>query len=209
MHLGRTASLYAAVSLFATACPCLPFNEHRPAPSQVLAPRATYSVVPIDGGSGPGGSNSGSGSGSDSGTSPIGAVTVTVVQTLAPVTDHVTDTVVVTKTVQIVNIGPDTTTRTADAAGTSTSQPSAASTTPPQTTQTLATISSPSNSTRPIVSCQPTTSPASIPVPLATGYSSSSSKTYDNGAWHTSYPAWNQTLPRRASRNWLRPRRAV
>ena len=214
MHLGLAASLLSVIPLFVTTCIGLPVHEQRAAQSQALAPRATYSVVPIDGGTGPGGSGggstggsggSGSGSGSGSGPGSAATVTVTVVETVPaktsiqtifvtspPTTERVTDTVVVTKTVDIVNISAATTTTTTPTTSLiSTAQSSR--TTPPS-------APSPSGSV--------TTSFTSIAIPLQTGVSSTTT-TYDDGKWHTSYPAWNGTLPRRGSRNWPRPRLAV
>ena len=205
MHLGRATSLFSVLPLFATTCLGLPVHEQRAAQSQVLGPRATYSVVPIDGGPGPGGSGGGGtggsgGSGSGSGSGSAGTVTVTVVETAPlktsfqtiyvtspPTTERVTDTVIVTKTVEIVNSIIST------AATSPTSTTQASRTTPP-------TAPSPSGSV--------TTSFTSIAIALQTGISSSTT-TYDDGKWHTSYPAWNGTLPRRGPRNWPRPRLAV
>jgi len=204
MHLGRATWLLSLIPLFGAPSLGLPVSDRQSATSQSLAARATYSVVPIDGGSGssgsaggPGGSGSsggsggsGSGSGSGPGNSPPGPVTVTVVQTLPPKTSvhtvyvtppvptqRVTDTVVVTKTIQIVDVASK----------------SATSTT----------------------SNTPTPSLTSVAIPLQTGVFSTttgtttSTTTHDNGMWHTTYPAWNGTVWRRGSKNVPRPRRLV
>jgi hypothetical protein len=48
-------------------------------------------------------------------------------------------------------------------------------------------------------------STTTVPVRSQTGLRSST-VTHDDGKWHTSYPAWNETLLGRRSRDWPRPR---
>ncbi|KAK4134092.1 hypothetical protein BT67DRAFT_442000 [Trichocladium antarcticum] len=223
------------LSVFVTASLSLPVNDHRHPRTPTLVPRATYSVVPIDGGAGSGGSGrsggSGGAGGSTSGSGPGnppdgGSVTVTVVETQAPkisfhtvymtrppVTDRVTDTVVVTKTIQIVDIGPETTPASHATPATPTTRPTPTASSRP----TLTTPTSTSTSTSIAISAiSSTAAPAritsspSMHMPLQTAFSSSSSRssrstTQDGGSWHTTYPGWNSTLARRSSRRWLRP----
>lgn len=189
MHLGRGISLFPLIPLFVGHTLSFPVL-----PPQNLAPRATYSVVPIDGSSDPGGAgdagSGGAGSGSGSGSSPAGTVTVTVVETLPPktsihtvyktlppVTNTVTDSYVITETLEIVNIGTE--------CATSPTSGSLTSTTTPQSSLGPSTLSSFTATLGPSIT--------TVPVPSQTGLSSST-VTHDDGKWHTSYPAWNGTL---------------
>ncbi|KAL2019298.1 hypothetical protein VTK56DRAFT_9765 [Thermocarpiscus australiensis] len=228
MHLNWATPLLSAVS-FSMTCLSLPFNEHRLPRPHGLELRATYSVVPIYGGSGPGGSGSSDGSGSGSGPGSGqekpsgGALTVTVVETLPartsfhtiyktspPVTDRVTDTVIITKTIQIVNVA-ETTSSTAITSLTRTtpmtsSQPTATRTTlSPSSLAAPISTPIPSNLDCPTAISGSVKSPTTTVIPLHTASSSSSGTTYDNGIWHTSYPAWNGTQVRRSFRQWPRP----
>ncbi|KAK4640610.1 hypothetical protein QC761_601120 [Podospora bellae-mahoneyi] len=174
--------------------------------------------------SGPGGSGGSGGSGTGNQPAP-NPVTITVVQTpptktavqtvfmTSPaVTNRITNTVVVTKTVEIVNIEPTST------PATSTAHPFPTSSAQPvlpiessHLTSTLVSISSfLSSSTATPTSVLPSTtdvivvtSIAAVPEP-----SLSSNTTYDDGKWHTTYPAWNGTLDRRSNRSRFRQRAA-
>ncbi|KAL2189912.1 hypothetical protein L209DRAFT_144908 [Thermothelomyces heterothallicus CBS 203.75] len=215
MLFGRGTALFLVSSLLVLPCLSLPTNEQRQAGSQQLGARATYSVVPIDGGSGPGGSGeSGGPGGSSSGLGPgLGGsgrdpVTVTVIKTLPHetsfrtvyVTPH-TETVVVTKTIRVVDVGPAPTSLTTTASNTSTPSTSGID---------------PTSSIPPIASPSPTTavsrpSSASAKAPLQTGFTStgvsaSITSTYDDGRWHTSHPFRNGTVWHQVSRDrrWLR-----
>ncbi|KAK4246455.1 hypothetical protein C7999DRAFT_15442 [Corynascus novoguineensis] len=206
MHLGWTISLWSVIPLLVSPCLSSPIYEHPRTPSRDLAPRATYSVVPIDGGSGPGGSGnpggpgSGSGSGSDSGpgtgswTSHPATVTViktlpqktsllTVYVTRPPTTRQVTETIFVTKTIKVVDTSlvPST---------------SKFSISPPFPTSTAPTL------------------PACTTTPLPTGFackdpSASFTRKYDDGKWHPSYPPWNTSALRRGSRKSFRLRQVA
>lgn len=206
MHLGRSTPLFPLTLLLVGHSLCLPVDEHRP-PQQGLAPRATYSVVPIDGGSdqggadnagGSGGAGSGSGSGSDPGNSPAGTVTVTVVETLPPktsiqivyktlppVTKTVTDSYVITETLEIVNIGTG--------CATSLTSDSLTTTTLAIPTSTLAASSQLSSAALTTASFAASLSPSTTAAPSQTGFGSGTTA-HDDGKWHTSYPAWSGTL---------------
>ncbi|KAK4126626.1 hypothetical protein N657DRAFT_569081 [Parathielavia appendiculata] len=223
MHFGRTTSLVCAFHLFITPYWCLPVDEHHLSHSQGLSPRATYSVVPIDGGPGPEDGSSGSGTGAGSGSSPVKTVTVTVVEapppktsfhtvyiTQAPVTYRTTDSLMVTKTIQIVSMGPPRSASSAFVSSASTGEPastSSATTSPPSR---LASTSP--TSLRSFLSTSTTiplsSAPSSTTAPLQTGLTTST-RTHDNSQWHTSYPSWNGTLLHRESRGWRKPRRVV
>ncbi|KAL2133324.1 hypothetical protein VTI74DRAFT_2554 [Chaetomium olivicolor] len=216
MHLGRISYLIAAFPVFIPSCLSLQVNEQKPSQVLGLALKATYSVVPIDGGSGSSGSSAGSGS-------VPGSVTITVVETLPPKTSfqtiyvasppttvRVTETVVVTETIRIINVSPEGRTTTTAKAATSESDEFKTRATPVMTPQT----SSPSIISSSSSSCTLTSLPAlgsfdsstrtaartpsitSVSVPLGTSLSSSSSSTtpYNGSTWHTSYPAWNSTM---------------
>ncbi|KAK4187119.1 hypothetical protein QBC35DRAFT_249818 [Podospora australis] len=241
MYINRATFYLATACAVVVPCLSLPFNE----PGQVVEPRATYAVVPINGG-GPGkggagsgtgssgeaggpGNGSGSGSGAGSGPgklppSPVAPVTVTVVQTppaqtafhtvlmTSPPksTDRVTDTVVITKTVEIVNIKPDTTSSLSTTTSTASAGLATISLTTPSLLQpsTLTSILTSTTSRASTISILPgsstTTSPAAVTsAPLTTvppaseTLFTSGSTTYDNGQWHTSYPAWSGNMLRR------------
>ncbi|KAK0745019.1 hypothetical protein B0T21DRAFT_358839 [Apiosordaria backusii] len=178
------------------------------------------------GGPGSSGGSPGGSGGSGAGNQPVpNPVTITVIQspptktavqtvfmTSPPVTNRVTDTVVVTKTVQIVNIEPETTlaTSTAQPLPTSSAQPvlpvetSLLTSTPVS----IPTISGVSIATPTSVLPLSTDSTLTTSIAAAPATSLSSSTEYDDGKWHTTYRAWNGTLTRRSNRS--RPRlRAV
>ncbi|KAL1866756.1 hypothetical protein VTK73DRAFT_4548 [Phialemonium thermophilum] len=175
--------------------------------SHVVAPR--YSVVPISGTSLPdSGAASGSAAAEGGGSDPSPVTVVkTVILTRPPqtstrtitksspiVTKHVTDTVVAISTVDI--------------------RPGAATT---ETAVIYITRHSEASSGTPIVSsvssdtsipCSSSTSPptlspetfASLPAGDSTRpipVSHQSTRSYDNGLWHTTYPSWNGTFTRR------------
>ncbi|KAL2172878.1 hypothetical protein VTG60DRAFT_56 [Thermothelomyces hinnuleus] len=224
MLFGRATALLSVSSLLVLPCLSLPTNEQRQAGSQHLGPRATYSVVPIDGGSGPGGSGesggsggSGSGLGPGHGGSGRDPVTVTVIKTLPqetsfrtvyvtphPTTERVTETVVVTTTIRVVDIGPAPTSLTTTASNTST--PSTGGIDP---TSSIPPIASP-----PPTTAVSTPSSASAKAPLQTGFtitrvSASITSTYDDGRWHTSHPFRNGTVWHQVSRDRRRLRQFV
>ncbi|KAH6856390.1 hypothetical protein B0I37DRAFT_74699 [Chaetomium sp. MPI-CAGE-AT-0009] len=224
MHFSRAIPLCSAFTLLFSSCMSLPVDEYRLKATQQLAPRPTYSVVPIDGGSGPGGSSgSGDSGGSDSGSGPGSnpgnpPVTVTIVKTLPqktsfhtvyvtspPRTERVIETVIVTKTIQVVNISQDAKTTTTAVLPVSETHPISLSSNleAPTSTTSLASTTIPSSDSL------PTTRPAGIP--LQTGCTSTSSSTSTiptqgegDGKGHpSSYPSWNGTILRRGSREWV------
>ncbi|KAK3318690.1 hypothetical protein B0H66DRAFT_558030 [Apodospora peruviana] len=234
-------SIFLSISVIFESCYSLPLNEQRVPQPNVLAPRATYSVVPINGGRPSSGPGSGSGSGSGQG-NPAVTVVHTVVETAPPKTSiqtvyksspPTTDTVFVTKTVPIVPIQPNPTTTTTIiyAASSTSTSPTAVPATSAITISTTSSTISLQTSTLPVSSltsslpisypslglATPSTIVASIiassattspPLQTSSGVSSSSSSTYDDGMWHTTYPAWNGTsLARRQTRP--RPRQTV
>ncbi|KAI0176400.1 hypothetical protein GGR52DRAFT_540791 [Hypoxylon sp. FL1284] len=228
-------SLLLPVSLFSTLLSfygpssALPFISQRSETSKSLAARATYSIVPIDGG------------GQDSNpTETPGTVIETIVVTQTPTTKTVveasppvTDTVIVTAdpatrtvsaTVSVVDIQPTTdvvtttVTESDDAPSSTLSYPSAEPTTTTATPSTTsAGLSSTTLATMPTTTAVSNTSSTS-PVPLSTSSASaslsvisttslpvlswswSSSTSYDDGYWHTTYPPWNGTVTRRFAR---------
>ncbi|KAM7200083.1 hypothetical protein V8F20_005504 [Naviculisporaceae sp. PSN 640] len=214
-----TQSLILAISGLFTLNDALPMNENPFGRPDLVARRearaTTWSVVPIDGG-GPGGGV------------PV-TVTQTVVHTVAPTTAKTTvsatNTVIVTQTVSIVPIQPQPTTivvtytpTTTSSSSTSTAEIYTSDYSPPSPVTTPTALSSwtsvpyqsfsigvLSTTTFPIspASTASITSLSSIPTYLPT--ESSSSKTYDDGMWHTTYPPWNGTaLVRRHPRPQMR-----
>ncbi|KAK1825685.1 hypothetical protein QBC39DRAFT_45969 [Podospora conica] len=193
MRFHCTGHVLVVISALVAPSQTLPLEHEgsRQGPPQVLAPRATYSVVPINGAIG---------SGNSVGSTSTGAVTSTRVAGPLPSAT----------TVSIVNIEPSTSTRAVPAQPTTTSTAAAGSTaTRSQTTS----LSSPP-STPPPPARTPTPPPTATGLsrtPLATTVlppattsappAPSISSTFDDGMWHTSYPPWTGTkLARRVSR---------
>ncbi|KAK0629697.1 hypothetical protein B0T17DRAFT_615441 [Bombardia bombarda] len=217
MRLRQTRAFFA-ISTFFAHTQSLPLNAPQVAEPDVLAPRATYSVVPISGGSGPGGSGgSGSGSGPGSG-SPVVTVIETVVKTLPPKTSietvyklspPTTDTVFITTTISIANTKPQPTTVTSVVYVTPTPSPQTS-----QAQHNVITISLNCNKhgnyinqdyIHLIFGLFQLTNWVSGTSTVTT---TSTSTTHDDGMWHTTYPAWNGTiLAGRAQ--WFRPRQAA
>lgn len=223
MRSNISASIFLAFSALWASTSSLPLVEQRAQKASPLAPR--YSVVPINGGSGTSGSK-GSGTGTGTGSngasddSPVTVVktvvstlpqktTIETVKVFPTVTQHVTNTVT---SISTVNINPNQETKTQISVVYVT--PSSSSSRAPTTNQsgTLNTstsrstvLSASSQSTTPLetYSAQPsviesTLPPFTTPIPLSTAYSST--RTYDNGMWHTTYPSWNGTFARHVAR---------
>jgi hypothetical protein len=201
MHLYRSAPALFALSSLSSLGSSLPFHFLDP-----LVRRATYSVVPVDGGSA-----------ATTAANGKGDVTIYITENSAPKTIIETDTVAVTdylvstKTIQqsgtvetvLVTITPP-------AATVTTTGYSIIDVTPAQVTVTAApspssssvsTIES-STASSSIVASTSSTSSSSVVTPAPSTNSTStrstissslstSSHTYDNGQWHTYYPAWN------------------
>ncbi|KAL2164721.1 hypothetical protein VTH06DRAFT_16 [Thermothelomyces fergusii] len=234
MLFGRATAILSACTLLVLPCLSLPTNEQRQAGPQPLGPRATYSVVPIDGGSGhggPGGSGGSGGSGSGLGPGNGGfvgdPVTVTVTKTLPqetsfrtvyvtprPTTERVTETVVVTKTVKVVGINPAPTTLTTTTTNT-TINTTINTTSSSSNTPTLSITETNSASSTPPVALPSHTpalpAPSSTNPPLQTGFTSTRAsagvtRAHGDGSWHTSHPFQNGTTWHRVSpdRRWLR-----
>lgn len=208
MQFDRVAALLLVSSLLVLPCLSLPTNEQRQAGPQPTGRRATYSVVPIDGGSGPGRSGGSEGSGgSDTNLGPghggpgRDPVTVTVTKTLSqetsfktiyyftprPTTEHVTETVIVTKTIRVVDISPALISPTTTNTRNTTSMPSVGgidSSSMPQTTM------------PPPASTAPTSSSAKGPAQTGSSgswASTSVTSTSGDSNWHTSHPFRNDT----------------
>jgi hypothetical protein len=206
MHLYRSAPALFALSLLSSLGSSLPFHFLDP-----LARRATYSVVPVDGGSA-----------ATTAASEKGDVTIYITENPAPKTIIETDTVSVTdylvstKTIQLsgtvqtvlVTITPPAATVTttgysiidvtpAQVTITATPSPSSSSvSTITSSTASSSTVTSTSStSSSAVVTPAPSTNWTSkvLIIPSTTPSSSlaTSSHTYDNGQWHTYYPAWN------------------
>ncbi|KAM7182664.1 hypothetical protein V8F33_014129 [Rhypophila sp. PSN 637] len=220
MRLSRaTQTLIFTISCFFAHYHALPINERAVDVRPVLAPRArataTYSVVPMNGG-GPGSGDGG----------PV-TVTQTVVQTATPTAAKTTvyhplpttNTVFLTKTVSIVPIQPQPTTvivtytpsMTSSVSSTTSAQLYTSEYTPTSSVTaspaTLSTSEAGPDRTFSIEFASTTTfSTSSASYPSITSTTSIqrldiSSKTYDDGMWHTTYPPWNGTsLARRLSR---------
>jgi hypothetical protein len=140
MHIRRITRILSATTALVTTCKGLPL-EPRAADSDALAPRATYAVVPIDGGASRGGSP-GSGSGPGWGDA---AITVVTTVTSLPVTTRPnapTD-------VPIVDIEqqPKTTTKVVYVEQTTSATTSTTSTTSTSTTSTTSATSATSTTT--------------------------------------------------------------
>lgn len=210
MRLSLAAqSLILAISSLFPPNHALPLNE-RPGGlpdfvHRAHRARATYSVVPINGG-GPG-----------SGSGPPVTVTQTVVRTATPAaaktTVSVPNTVFVTRTVSVpvVPIQPQPTTVVVTYIPTTTSSILSTSSSELYTSEYLPASSAatsydvaPSTGSEFSVGFISTTasSTSSVPTAYVTSLSStstylptvsSSSKTYDDGMWHTTYPPWNGT----------------
>ncbi|KAI2629625.1 hypothetical protein GGR54DRAFT_585866 [Hypoxylon sp. NC1633] len=229
MHLNLLVSLlFTSLSLHTTSL-ALPFIAGRKESPMPLAPRATYSVVPIDG------STDGSSTTQASGTT-IQTVLVTPTPSTKTVTESsppATDTIIITAnpttrtvatTVSVVDIQSTTnvvaTTVTDDGDSSSTISFSTMEPTITPTTALSTTSTTGSSSTSPTLSSTigtlaplPTETPpqytsfntastttvetTSVPIPSS---SWSSSASYDDGLWHTTYPPWNATVTRRFAR---------
>lgn len=193
MRFHCTGHVLMVISALVAPSQTLPLEHEgsRQRTPQVLAPRATYSVVPINGAIG---------SGNSVGSASTGAVTSTRVA--GPLSSPTT--------VSIVNIEPLSSTRAVHVQPTTTSTAATGSTaigsqatslssplsTPPPPTGAPTTPPSPTGPARTPLG---TTSlpPATTTAPPAP----STSGTFDNGMWHTSYPSWTGTkLARRISR---------
>lgn len=195
MHLNRpTPALFAISSLLSLGL-SLPFNWLEP-----LARRATYSVVPVDGGSA-----------ASTGANGQGDTTIyeTIIVTEPPATKtiietdtaEITDYIISTKTVQLSGtVQTVLVTVTPPAATVTTTGYSIIDVNQSQVTiTTTASPSSSSATTTPPASSSPsittTPSPSSSSSPATTSSFSSSlstsSHSYDDGQWHTYYPAWN------------------
>lgn len=214
MRFGHLPSfLFYAISLFTPACVSWPLDARLPS-SQGLAPRATYSVVPINGDSGSGGAG---GSGSGTGCPPSRTVTVTVVETLGPetsfrtvfvplpTTERVTDTIVITKTIHTVDVEPETT------AGIPTNRTATTSTLailPPSSLSSSASASvgfSSSSASRvsgSVKSYTMITTPVqtALSTSTATATATTTRTASNDGIPHTTYPAGNGTVARRSTR---------
>ncbi|KAI2640635.1 hypothetical protein GGS26DRAFT_539102 [Hypomontagnella submonticulosa] len=207
----------------------LPFIARRGTSSEWLAPRATYSVVPIDG------SGDNSGSTETGGGTAVETVVVTPTpstKTIFETSPPVTDTIVITAnpathtistTVSIVDIQSTTdivttTVTEDDNAPTSTaaypgtvsivtftsafSTTSSIPTNSPTPTSTVATSAPSITETSPQPTISTSTSSAAVwttPIPTS-NWVWSSSTSYDDGLWHTTYPPWNGTVSRRFAR---------
>jgi hypothetical protein len=183
MHLSRsTPALFAISSLFCLSS-SLPFNFLEP-----LVRRATYSVVPVDGGSAASTAANGAGDVTVHDTIIIteSPATKTIIHTdTAEITDYIisTQTVQLSGTVQTVLV-----TVTPPAATVTTTGYSIIDVIPSQVTITTTPILSSSSTITPTPS-----SSSSLTLSISSSSSSleTSSHTYDNGQWHTYYPAWN------------------
>lgn len=220
-----TSALFT-FSAFWTLSSSLPLAEHRANNRAPIAPR--YSVVPINGGSDSGGSDNGAGSDGQGGShdAPV-TVVETVLSTVPPKTvgphtktspaktGHGISTVDIhqtpgTKTkTSVIYVTPSpsktpvtscSTEPTSSTPPHHTSKPTSTRSAYPTSTSSSSTQSSSSqaSSSRPSSSTSATYQPPSTSIPLSTAYSST--KTYDNGMWHTMYPSWNETTARGAPR---------
>ncbi|KAL7629228.1 hypothetical protein AAE478_000748 [Parahypoxylon ruwenzoriense] len=216
MHLNLPVSLLFIVLSVYTPSSALPFIARRKTSPASLAARATYSIVPIDGS----GDDSGSGS---TGTPATIIETIIVTPTLTTKTvvessPPVTDTIVITAdptthtvstTISVIdirsttNVVTTTVTEDDDAPTSTLAYPSASS------TSTIVSVTTTPSSTSAIPSPTPTETSAetTASTPIWTTYGApvpswswSSSTSYDDGVWHTSYPAWNSTTGRRFAR---------
>ncbi|KAK4176002.1 hypothetical protein QBC36DRAFT_15781 [Triangularia setosa] len=239
MHSNRATLFLSPLLLPCLALPLNEPALQQPAALQPRATYAVVNIDGGSFGTGPGGSSGGEigaggpgsaggspggSGGSSAGNQPVpNPVTITVIQTPAtktavqtvfmtspPVTNRVTDTVVVTKTVRIVNIEPTA------APATSTAQPLPTSSAQPllpvetslltSTSLSIPAVLSFSTATPTSVLPSPTDFTLTTPIVAAPETSLSSSTIYDDGKWHTTYPAWNGTLTRRSNRSRLRLR---
>ncbi|PMD48829.1 hypothetical protein L207DRAFT_505862 [Hyaloscypha variabilis F] len=182
MHLYRSTSTLFAVSSLLSLASSLPFKF-----LESLARRATYSVVPVDGGS------------AASTTAGQGDATIyeTIVVTAAPATKTIIDTDYTVST-QIVQLSGTVetvlVTVTPPAATVTTTGYSIIDVSASQVT--ITTTASPSSSssatdTPSAASSSTTPSPSPAPAITSSSFLATSSHTYDNGQWHTYYPSWN------------------
>lgn len=184
MHLNRSTSALAIFSLLSLAS-SLPFNFLEP-----LVRRATYSVVPVDGGSAASTGAAGQGDATIYETIIVTAApaTKTLVDTIA-ITDYIVSTEIVQLSgiVQTVLVTVTPPAATVTTTGYSIIDVSASQVT--ITTTASPSLSSSSSTTLSAASVSTTLSPSAAPA--TTSSLESSSHTYDNGQWHTYYPSWN------------------
>ncbi|KAK0746586.1 hypothetical protein B0T18DRAFT_155230 [Schizothecium vesticola] len=193
MRFHCTGHVLMVISALVAPSQTLPLEHEgsRRGPPQFLAPRATYSVVPINGAIG---------SGNSVGSTSTGAVTST--RLAGPLPSPTT--------VSIVNIEPSTSTRAVHAQPTTTSTAATGSTTiGSQATSLSSPLSTPlpptpAPTTPPSAAGLARTTVATTSLPPATTTAPpalSTSSTFDDGMWHTTYPPWTGTkLARRISR---------
>ncbi|KAI1114356.1 hypothetical protein F5Y14DRAFT_414803 [Nemania sp. NC0429] len=202
-------SLLVAVSSLCSSSSALPFLWKRTPTTEVTAPRPTYSVVPIDGSGGQGG---------DADTTLTVTVTsapTTIVESPPPVTETVTVSgKPATRTISVIDIQPTTefVTTTLIATPTTSTSHTTLSIPPISTTRITSTIPTPSPSPSPsspstisspyyTTSIRPTNATVTLSHPISTpAVTWTTSTSYDNGFWHTTYPAWNGTHTRRFDR---------
>ncbi|KAI1143395.1 hypothetical protein F5Y05DRAFT_368485 [Hypoxylon sp. FL0543] len=199
----------------------LPFIARWKQLSESLAARATYSVVPIDG------SGSGSDATQTIVVTPS-PTTKTVVETPPAITDTIVITAgpathTVSTTISVVDIQPPTNTLTTtvteenDTATSTFAYPSTGSIITATPSSTIATISSTASAVPSSTEATSASSPTdNLPTPTTSAsvssttigttstpvssWSWSSTSSYDDGYWHTSYPPWNGTVTRRFAR---------
>ncbi|KAE9376644.1 hypothetical protein N431DRAFT_435896 [Stipitochalara longipes BDJ] len=182
MYLDKSVSALFAISSLLPLASSLPFNFLEP-----LARRATYSVVPVDGGSA---ASTANGQGD-------ATIYETIVVTAAPATKTIigTDYVVSTQIVQLSGtVQTVLMTITSPAATVTTTGYSIIDVSASQVTiTTTASPSSSSSVTNTLSAISISTTPSPSPAPATTSSSSleTSSHSYDNGQWHTYYPSWN------------------
>lgn len=166
------------LSIFPSSSSGLPLSRlEKSQPEEALLPRASYSVVPVDGGASPTG-----------GAGPAGhqAATVTIIQTTtqtAPAPPQATVTVF-----QIQSISAATVT----IMSISTLPANEEVHTIMVTATTTTLVSSATSSSIPSVSVSTSADTSSSSSPLIT-QAAVFTKTYDNGLWHTTYPAWSNS----------------
>lgn len=174
-------ALFALCSLFSSAS-ALPFFPHLLQRDTTLVPRASYSVVPVDGGS------------PTAGAANQPQATVTVIQTVvSPSTQLVPHTIVET---DIVPAGTATVFATTTVIGDATLETVVVTALPPATTVVVPSIvyvATPLTETLMVTtttSATTTATPKTTPRPV-----------YDDGMWHTTYPVWtNSSNPTAAAK---------
>jgi hypothetical protein len=209
MHFTRaTQARFALFSLLSLGS-SLPLNGLEP-----LLKRATYSVVPVDGGSNASAGGSGQGDATIYKTIVITQTpeTKTIIETnTAKITDYIisTQTVQLSGTVQTILVTVTTPAATTTTTGysiidVSASQVTITTTASPSSSSTISATSAPfetsssrleasPSSTETSSSTQMSSSVKTSSYPIATFSSTptTSSQSHDNGQWHTYYPAWN------------------